>query len=357
MADHALVAEKDAERGQEMRLAWLRDYAALPADRDVPVTRFTTKHDDAAQVIGYNKVAFIFHMLKGELGEATFAAALRLFWQRHRFGVAGWTDVRRAFEAGSGRDLGWFFEQWVARSGAPRVRLARAGVERLTDRDGYRLRFTVGQDQPTYRLTIPVVIETPAGRRRHRIVLEGAETTVTLDVDARPLGLHIDPEHDLFRRLLPGEAPPILRDVTLASNVVTVVAAADQAMRRVALQLAERLLDTPVRLNPAASTALKAAPVLIIGATREVEKLLARHGLAGVPDNLANRGTSRVWTAYRPNDHPLLVVAADDIQALQALLRPLPHYGAKSYLVCDGRRAVEKGTWPATSSPLSHRFD
>ena len=128
-------------------------------------------------------------------------------------------------------------------------------------------------------------------------------------------------------------------------------------MSRVARQLAERLLDTPVRLNPAMSAALKAAPLLIIGATREVEMLLARHGLAGIPENLVGRGTSRVWTAYRPNDHPLLAVAADDIQALQALLRPLPHYGAKSYLVFDGRRAVEKGTWPATRSPLSHRFD
>jgi hypothetical protein len=110
-------------------------------------------------------------------------------------------------------------------------------------------------------------------------------------------------------------------------------------------------------LNPAVSTALEAAPLLIIGATREVETFLARHGLAGIPDKLAGRGTSRVWTAYRRNDRPLLAVAADNIQALQALLRPLPHYGSRSYLVFDGRRAIDKGTWSTTSSPLSRRFN
>jgi hypothetical protein len=357
MADYALAAEKDTGRGQQMRLAWLRDYAALPADRDVPVKQFTAKHDSAAQVIGYNKVAFIFHMLKRELGDATFAAALRLFWQRRQHRIAGWMDLRDAFESAAGRDLGWFFEQWLTRAGAPRIQLAHVGIDRPAGRGGYRLRFTVRQDPPSYRLTIPVVVETEAGRRLMRIVTEGVETAATLETETRPLALHVDSRHDLFRRLLPGEAPPILRDVTLASNAVTIIAAGDQAMNKVAQQLGKRLLDTPMRLQPAGDTTLAAAPLLIIGETREVETLLARHGIAGIPDKLANRGTSRVWTANWRNGHPLLVIAADNIQALQDLLRPLPHYGSRSYLVFDGRQATDKGIWPATSSPLSRRFN
>ena len=64
MADYAQATEKDTNGGQQMRLGWLRDCAALPAYRDIPVTQFTAKRDAAAHVIGYNKVAFIFHMLK-----------------------------------------------------------------------------------------------------------------------------------------------------------------------------------------------------------------------------------------------------------------------------------------------------
>jgi hypothetical protein len=53
----------------------------------------------------------------------------------------------------------------------------------------------------------------------------------------------------------------------------------------------------------------------------------------------------------------MLVVAADDITALEALLRPLPHYGGKSYLVFEGRRAAETDIWPVTESPLSRKLD
>jgi len=39
------------------------------------------------------------------------------------------------------------------------------------------------------------------------------------------------------------------------------------------------------------------------------------------------------------------------------LLRPLPHYGSRSYLVFDGRRAIDNGIRPATTNPLSHRLN
>jgi hypothetical protein len=70
LADYALAAAQGREAAQSMRIKWLRDYAALPKERDQPVTAFTSKQHQAAQVIGYNKVAFIFHMLTKEIGQA-----------------------------------------------------------------------------------------------------------------------------------------------------------------------------------------------------------------------------------------------------------------------------------------------
>jgi aminopeptidase N len=356
MADYALADEKDPEQGRQMRLGWLRDYAALPVDRDVPVTQFTSKHSAAAQVIGYNKVAFIFHMLRNELGDAAFTSSLRRFWQKQRNRKAGWKDLRRAFEAESAQDLGWFFNQWLGRAGAPRLRLSSVSRSPQKNGDGYRVHFTISQDQPAYRLTVPVLVETKTGIRRERVALNGRETKRSLTLASQPTALHIDPAQDVFRRLLPGEAPPILRDVTLASNTTTIIAARDPALNRLARQLADRLLDTRVQLKDRAAE-LKAAPLLIIGTTQEVAAVFARHGLSGIPARLAGRGTARVWTAYWRGDLPLLAIAADNIQALQALLRPLPHYGSRSYLVFDGRRAIDKGVWSATRSPLSHRFN
>ncbi len=354
MADYALAAEEDAGKALEMRLGWLRNYAALPADRDVPVTSFTSKRHDAGQVIGYDKVAFIFHMLRNELGEAVFTDGLRLFWQRQRFRVAGWSELRRAFEEAAGRDLAWFFDQWLRRTGAPRLNIG--DVRMREEGNAFQVTLTIRQDSPAYRLAIPVVVDTNAGQERRRILLESMETTATLELNVRPTAIHIDPGHDLFRRLLPGEAPPILRDVTLAANAVTVIAAEEAAADRVARQLGERLMDRPARFGPAEPSELAPAPLLIVGITTQVETFLARADLDGVPDSLAGRGTARVWTARRGNGEPLLVVAADDVQALEALVRPLPHYGGKSYLVFDGRRAIDTGTWPVAQSPLSRQL-
>jgi hypothetical protein len=42
----------------------------------------------------------------------------------------------------------------------------------------------------------------------------------------------------------------------------------------------------------------------------------------------------------------LTVIAAKDAASLEALIRPLPHYGRQSYLAFDGRQVIEKGVWP-----------
>ena len=39
--------------------------------------------------------------------------------------------------------------------------------------------------------------------------------------------------------------------------------------------------------------------------------------------------------------------SARDAESLSALVRPLPHYGRKSYVVFDGAKAIESGVWPA----------
>ena len=354
MADYALAVEEGAGKALEMRLGWLRNYSALPAERDLPVTAFTAKRHDAGQVIGYDKVAFIFHMLRNELGEAAFVNGLRLFWQQQRFHVAGWPALRQAFEETAGRDLGWFFDQWLQRTGGPRLVLDDVGLRE--DGNTFRLTLKIRQESPAYRLAIPVVIDTVAGRERRRIVLDAPQTTAKLDLNARPTEVRIDPDYDLFRRLLPEEAPPILRDVTLAADALTIIAADKAAAERTARQLAERLLDTAVQLAPNDISKLDQTPLLIVGTTPQVEAFFIKTGLDGVPDSLAGRGTARIWTARRNNGEPLLVVAADDLQALEALMRPLPHYGGKSYLVFDGRRAIDTGIWPIVQSPLSRQL-
>lgn len=348
MADYAAAEARGPEAAQAARLDWLRDYAALPAQRDAPVGAFISKTHDASQIVGYGKVAMIVHMLRGELGEEIFAAGIQHFWQAHLFKDAGWNDIRRTFEEQAGRDLGRFFAQWVERAGAPALHLAAAA------REGDHLVLTLRQDPPAYALSVPVVVETSSGTQRHTVRLDGREATVRLPVSGTLTAVAVDPGYDLFRRLAPGEAPPTLRDVTL-DGTTDVVLAAEGTAAEAARALADRLMDRKARVV-APDHADPGRPLALIGTADAVGQWLRAHGIE-TPAVVAGRGTGRAWTVHGAQGKPVLVVEAADGAALRALLRPLPHYGRQSWLVFDGGTMTGRGVWPAGDSPLRKRFD
>ena len=352
MADYALAAERDREAAREMRLTWLRDFAALPPERDFPLAAFTARRHQASQVIGYDKAAFVFHMLRNEIGAAAFEAGTRLFWQRNRFTTAGWSDLRRAFEDASGRDLSRFFAQWVQRPGAPRLELVAARAE-IGDA-GHRVAVTLGQDAPAYDLRVPIAVETADGVIRAEVDLTGAETSVAIEVGGPPLVVSVDPDHELFRRLAPEETPPILRETTLAPAAMVVVATDGANADAAARALVTKLLDRAPRFVAADAAGAAATPLVVIGTRPAVRRVMDEIGLGAVPEIVAGNGTAQVWAGRGPNGRAFAVIAADDADALAALHRPLPHYGRMSYLAFDGAKAVVKGVWPAGDSPLRH---
>lgn len=351
MADYGLA---DAEGQRRMRLDWLRDFAALPVERDQALTAFRFKEHAAAQVIGYNKAAFFFIMLQDELGPEIFTAGLRLFWDHHKFTKAGWQDLRRAFEAASGRDLVTFFAQWLERPGAPTLKLDKArAVLRSLD---WQVRLDLIQEGDAYVLAVPIVVETESGREEARAHMDGTALTAGVPVSTKPQVVAVDPDYRLFRHLLPGESPASVRDVTLAQAPALVVAAEGEAAAA-ARRLADRLVETGPRLCLLAEAAAQGGPVLLVGTTDAVAAALPSLLPAGRPAVLPAGGSAVAWVADRPQGGALMVVAARDAESLAALSRPLPHYDRESWLVFDGARMVQRGRWPVNDSPLRRSLE
>jgi len=90
----------------------------------------------------------------------------------------------------------------------------------------------------------------------------------------------------------------------------------------------------------------KVTSVLVIGLQDEVSKWLNLNKLPPRPFNMRRDGTAYAWT-IRKDGVTFVVVSAKDVPSLQSLVRPLPHYGRQSYIVFDGTKAIERGTWPA----------
>jgi len=343
MADYAYQEEQSEEAAREMRLGWLRDFAALQPGQDQPLTAFTSRTHDASKIVGYNKAAMLFFMLRDQLGPVMFQRGLQGLWATHRFKITPWSDLQKMFEIVSGQSLQPFFSQWLERSGAPDIAIAAAASSAVDS--GYELTLTLTQSEPAYQLQVPVVVETGQGPVSQRLELQQMQQTFTLKLAGKPQAVLLDPDVRLFRRLAPQEAPPILRDVMVHPATETLILSDKDDIRQLAAALAEKLQRrTPELL--ADDQTLTAAPAVIIGLQADIERWLEAQSLPGIPQAIAAKGSAQVWTVARPDGATLAVVSVADAAALEALLRPLPHYGRQSYLAFDSRQVIEKGIWP-----------
>ncbi|WP_420340747.1 M1 family metallopeptidase [Roseibium sp.] len=353
MADYGLAKDQGPEVAKTMRLQWLRDYAALPESRDERVRDFIGKEHQAAQIIGYNKAAFLFHMLEMEVGKEKFAEGLRQFWSDYRFETASWSDMLSVFEAVTGRDLGAFFDQWLDRVGAPELILGDVQTEQMGN--DYLTRVTVQQSTPAYSLLVPVDLETPSEIIRELRRLDGQEAVLEFRTGEPVKGVHVDPDFDLFRRLLPGETMPIMRDITLAPSVTMLSLYDDDALTDQALGLANSLMDSGSTAKIVAEapdlTQVGLPPLIVVGEPAELAEFAENYAISPAPEKVA-AGALTAWAAQSPVGAPVLLIAAVDAETLRSAHRSLRHYGRRSYVVLDGSKAPQRGIWPVVSSPL-----
>jgi len=344
MADYAYKEEISAAAAREMRLGWLRDLAALPEGAAQPLTEFRSRAHGADAATGYGKAAMLFVMLRDLIGRDAFEGGVRGIWSAHRFREASWNDLRKAFEAASGRDLSVFFAQWLERAGAPALRIASARAR------GSDIEVTLEQSTPPYALRVPLELLGAAKTVTREVAFSRARETLRVEGAASASAVRLDPDLRLWRRLDPGTLPPILRQWILARLPRYAVATESEPIRAAAAALAQRLFEASA--EPVTIDDTDEGPLLIIGLAADVDRALLRLGLAARPSEVADRGTAQVWTIPRaPEERPIAVISVRDAAALDALARPLPHYGAQSWLVFDGRHALARGVWPLQEKP------
>ncbi|HEX5091551.1 MAG TPA: M1 family aminopeptidase [Burkholderiales bacterium] len=86
--------------------------------------------------IVYAKGPAVLRQAEFYLGPPLFKQAVREFLARHAYGAADWSDLVRAFERASGRDLRAWADAWVNRRGLPTVTLREAaGRLRIVQED------------------------------------------------------------------------------------------------------------------------------------------------------------------------------------------------------------------------------
>jgi aminopeptidase N len=143
----------------------LRNYLSSPSDAEKNLVRFFYKDkEDVFDLVSYQKGGRILNMLRHLVGEDAFFASLNKYLTDNKFSNGSAIKLKLAFEAVTGKDLNWFFNQWYFGSGHPYVRIQQKYMA-----DQQKVLLTIQQTQTQNKLfTLPVGIDVYVnGNRNH----------------------------------------------------------------------------------------------------------------------------------------------------------------------------------------------
>jgi aminopeptidase N len=142
--------------------------------------------------IVYQKGGWTLHMLRGVIGTEAFWTGIREYYRRYRDQNTTTDDLRRVMESVSGKDLRPLFNQWLTRSGVPKL----SGSWQY-DPSARQLRVELAQAQPgePYVIALEIGMRFPGSSalRLERIALTERLTRVTLPADSEPSTVVLDP--------------------------------------------------------------------------------------------------------------------------------------------------------------------
>jgi aminopeptidase N len=163
----------------------------------------------------YEKGSLVLTMLRDELGDDAFFRGARLHLVRHAHGFADTHEFRRAMEDAAGRDLNWFFDQWVFAAGYPELfvtwKAGARGTVTVTVRQKQNTRLKDHEATPLFRVGLDVLVHGTRGATYHRVTVTKKEESFTLPGKGRTLRIAVDPDFRVLKTLALAQAAPAWR--------------------------------------------------------------------------------------------------------------------------------------------------
>ncbi len=141
----------------------------------------------------YQKGAIVLHMMRWVLGDDAFFQGLGYFQDKHKFSNVESKDLKTAIEESTGRNLQWFFEQWMWGGGHPVFEVTTNYVEALK-----KAEVTIDQVQPLvkgqgiFRLPVEIRIDAGGASTRQTVWVEEQSETFVFDAASSPDMVSVD---------------------------------------------------------------------------------------------------------------------------------------------------------------------
>lgn len=151
----------------------------------------------------YSKGAAVLHMLEDMLGSETFRRVMLRYIERFALGSVESNDLKRVIEEETGKNLQWFFQQWLYKAGYPELRIEThweeaRGAVLLSVRQVQRIDSLCGR----FRFPLTVALHDGNGAVRElRVDVLGPDSTFVLPAPRRPGMIEVDPAGVLVGRI------------------------------------------------------------------------------------------------------------------------------------------------------------
>ncbi|MEN0004177.1 MAG: M1 family aminopeptidase [Bacteroidota bacterium] len=148
----------------------------------------------------YQKGGAVLHMLRNYVGDEAFWASLNHYLKINEYQSVEAHDLRLAFEAITGKDLNWFFNQWFFDEGHPILDITYG-----YDEEGKQATVTVKQTQDPKEVVpvfeFPVAIDiyfSESDKRREKVWVSQREQVFTFDAPSQPKLVNFDGDRMLL---------------------------------------------------------------------------------------------------------------------------------------------------------------
>ena len=173
-------------------------------------TQFSDKIYDPEDLFSqtvYDKGAWVLHMLRWEIGDSAFFKSLRNYFNTYKYKNATIDDFKNICEKASGRDLNYFFNQWIYNGTG--IINEEYSWKTGKDDDEYQLEISLKQvqdDIKDYKFTLEVKVRFEDNSAQFiKFAVNNREQTSEFKFKKKPVSVSFDPDVWILGTFLPSE--------------------------------------------------------------------------------------------------------------------------------------------------------
>jgi aminopeptidase N len=173
---------------------------ALVFEQTSSIVRAPSALDDqsaAYQSIVFYKGAMVFRMLRETLGKEQFHQLMRKFLEQFRNKNASIDDFERLTSQVAGKNMRYFFAQWVEGTGVPEFSVDYQIIRTRTGK--FRTRGTVRQNFENLRMPVELTLHSEGDSQTKLLYLEGKSEDFDFESTGQPVRAEVDPNNKILR--------------------------------------------------------------------------------------------------------------------------------------------------------------